>query len=166
MSHEAKLSETAEEIRSLIARFEPKLRGLHDKQIRVRSNPKKWAKKEILGHLVDSACNNHQKFVRMMQQEHLDFRGYAQDAWVDLQKWASADFHSMIELWVAYNKHLAFVIEQVEERFLENTITIEESGPFSLRFIIPDYVEHLKHHLKQIFPDSDLENTFVNVYDA
>ena len=161
-----KMKESADEIRSLIAEFEPALRRLNDEDIRDRTHPGKWARKEVLGHLIDSACNNQQKFVRMMQQRHLHFPGYAQNDWVDLQNWASADYEAMVDLWVAYNRHIAYIIENVETRFLEHTITIEDAGPFTLRFVMPDYVEHMKHHLKQIFPDATLENRFVNVYGA
>ncbi|MFK7821691.1 MAG: DinB family protein [Planctomycetaceae bacterium] len=159
-------SEIAAEIRALVSQFEPMMRELKDEDIRERPRPKKWARKEVLGHLVDSACNNQQKFVRMMQQPHLDFPGYAQDDWVDLQKWASADWNTMVTLWAAYNQHIAYIIENVEPQCLANTITIEGAGPFTLEFIMPDYVEHMKHHLRQIFPDVDLENAFVNVYGA
>ena len=157
---------TADELRQIIKDIVPKLHQLPEAEIPVRPAPKKWARKEILGHLIDSASNNQQKFVRMMQQAHLDFPGYAQDDWVDLQNWAAADWNGMIELFAAYNQHIAYLIETVKPEFLANTITIEGTGPFTLEFIMPDYVEHLKHHVKQIFPDIDLENKFVNVYNA
>jgi hypothetical protein len=102
----------------------------------------------------------------MMQQPHLEFPGYRQDDWVDLQNWAAADWQEMIELWESYNKHIAFLIQNVDPQYLKNTVSIEGAGPFTLEFIMPDYVEHLKHHVKQIFPDIDLENRFVNVYNA
>ncbi len=72
----------------------------------------------------------------------------------------------MIVLWDAYNRHIAWMIETVEEIYLGNTITIEGFGPFTLEYILPDYVEHLKHHVKQIFPDIDLTNKFVDVDHA
>ena len=161
------MKKVADELRQIVADVVPKLRSIsHHPDLAVRPRPAKWARKEILGHLIDSACNNQQKFVRMKQQAHLDFPGYAQDDWVDLQNWADADWSKMITLWEVYNDHIAYLIENVEEEFLDNTITIEGAGPFRLGFIMPDYVEHLKHHVKQIFPDMDLENSFVNVYGA
>lgn len=101
-----------------------------------------------------------------MQQPHLDFPGYRQDDWVDLQKWAAAKWSTMVSLWTHYNQHVAYLIETIEPKYYDNTITIEGVGPFTLEFIMPDYVEHLKHHLKQIFPDAELENKFANVYNA
>ena len=160
------MKKTADELRRIIVDVVPMLEQIHDPEIAVRPAPKKWSRKEILGHLIDSACNNQQKFVRMMQQPALVFPGYAQDDWVDLQNWAAADWKQMIELWKAYNLHVAFLIETIDPKFYKHKITIEGAGPFTLEFIMPDYVEHLKHHVKQIFPDIDLENRFENVYGA
>ena len=160
------MKETADELRKIVAMVSPLLRELKDPEIAVRPAPKKWSQKEILGHLIDSAGNNQQKFVRIMQQSHLDFPGYRQDDWVDLQKWTRADWQNMIALWESYNIHIAHLLETIDAEYYDNTITIEGTGPFKLSFILPDYVEHLKHHVKQIFPDIALTNKFVNVYNA
>jgi hypothetical protein len=164
--NEIMMKATADELIQIVNDVVPLLQTLQEPQIAQRPAPKKWSQKEILGHLIDSACNNQQKIVRMMQQPHLDFPGYRQDDWVDLQNWAAADWSEMIVLWAAYNRHIAFLIKHVDSKYLKNTITIEGTGPFTLEFIMPDYVEHLKHHLKQIFPDINLENRFANVYNA
>ena len=157
----------ADEIRSLITWFEPKLRDLDREKVRIRNRgPEKWSKIELLGHLVDSACNNQQKFVRLMCQPKLDFVGYSQDDWVAAQQYAKADWSQLIQLWAAYNSHIAFLIENVDEKLLSHEVHIEGTGPFKLGFIMPDYVEHLKHHLKQIFPDENLGNEFENDYGA
>lgn len=156
----------ADELRKIVDDVVPMLHQIEGPEIAVRPTPKKWSRKEILGHLIDSACNNQQKFVRVMQQPQLEFPGYRQDDWVDLQNWADANWKDMISLWESYNRHIAYLIETIDSRYHENTITIEGVGPFKLSFIMPDYVEHLKHHLKQIFPEIDLTNQFVNVYNA
>jgi hypothetical protein len=70
----------------------------------------------------------------------------------------------MVNLWAAYNRHLAYLISRVSPDRLNNTIRIEGVGPFTLAFVMKDYVEHLKHHLRQIFPDSGITSAFVNVY--
>lgn len=158
------MKNSAAELRKIINDVTPMLQALDERSIVQRPAPKKWSQKEILGHLIDSACNNQQKFVRMMQQPHLDFPGYEQDAWVDVQGWSAANWAEMIELWSAYNRHIAFLIESVNPEYLKHTITIEQAGPFTLEFIMPDYVEHLKHHIKQIFPDVQLQHRFVDVY--
>ena len=160
------MQKTAHELLSIVEFVEPKLQAIASEDITRRERPDKWSRKEVLGHLIDSACNNQQKFVRMMQQNHLDFPGYRQDDWVDLQNWADADWQQMINLWAVYNRHLAYLIANVKEDYLGNTINIEGVGPFTLEFVMPDYVEHLKHHILQIFPDIDLTTKFKNVYHA
>ena len=160
------MEKTAHELLSIVGFVEPKLQAISSENITRKERPDKWSRKEVLGHLIDSACNNQQKFVRMMQQNHLDFPGYRQDDWVDLQNWRDADWQEMISLWAAYNLHLAYLIANVKQEYLSNTINVEGVGPFTLEFVMPDYVEHLKHHLLQIFPDIDLTTKFKNVYHA
>ncbi len=160
------MKNVANELRQIVNDIVPMLQKLDNADISTRPAPKKWCRKEILGHLIDSACNNQQKFVRMMQQTSLEFPGYLQDDWVDNQNWVAANWQEMIELFAAYNRHIAFLIETIDPKYYANTIMIEGKGPFTLEFILPDYVEHFKHHVKQIFPDIDLENKFENVYGA
>lgn len=156
----------ATELREIVLELEPRLRELNDADIRERTHPEKWSRKEILGHLIDSAGNNQQKIVRMQQQPHLDFCGYQQDEWVRLQNYREAPWETMVDQWVAANRLLAHLIEEVQPACLAHTIRIEDAGPFELQFIIPDYVEHLKHHLLQIFPELPMTTRFKNVYGA
>ncbi len=144
----------------------PLLRKISDVEASLKPMPDKWSKKEIVGHLIDSACNNQQKFVRMMAQPHLDFVGYAQDFWVSEQHYNDTPWSELVTFWYAYNQHIAHIIASVNSDFLENTITINGVGLFKLSFIMQDYPEHLKHHLKAILPEMELESTFSNVYSA
>lgn len=127
----------------------------------------KWSKLEILGHLIDSAGNNQQKFVRLLLAGGpLDFVGYQQRGWVEAQHYRSADWPELVALWRALNRHLAQVIEHAPIDRLANTITIDGEGPFRLDFVMRDYVEHTKHHLLQILPDAGFRSSFTNVYGA
>lgn len=157
---------TAYHLREIITKVLPLLGAIDDTEASAKPNPEKWSKKEILGHLIDSACNNQQKFVRTMAQPHLDFVGYAQNHWVIAQHYQVADWQILIRSWEGYNLLLAHIIAQVDESVLQNTISIEGVGPFTLAFIMKDYVEHLKHHLRQILPNAGLESAFENVYGA
>ncbi len=156
----------ASHLRTIIGTIMPQLQAIPDESASAKPFPGKWSKKEILGHLIDSACNNHQKFVRIMAQPVLHFVGYQQNFWVDVQQYNQANWNDLILLWQAYNRHLAHVIEQVKPEMLQHTMYVEEAGPFTLAFIMEDYVEHLKHHLKQILPDADLTSKFQNIYNA
>ncbi len=128
-----------------------------------RPAPGKWSPKEIVGHLIDSASNNHQRFVRAQFQDDLVFAGYAQDAWVAAQRYQQAPWPALVELWRAYNLHLAHVIEAVPEavrlrphrRHNFHQIawqTVPEDTPATLDYFMRDYAAHLKHHLRQILP--------------
>lgn len=157
---------TAENLRQTLDQVLPFLREISDEEASIKPALNKWSNKEILGHLIDSACNNQQKFVRTMAQSHLDFVGYAQDFWVSQQHYNQASWLQIVELWLAYNQHIAHIIEHVNPDFLQNTITIEGNGLYTLEFIMQDYAEHLKHHLKVILPEIGLESRFSNVYNA
>lgn len=132
-----------------------------------RPAPGKWSKKEILGHLIDSAGNNQQKFVRLLiAKGPIEFVGYAQDDWVACQHYQTADWRQLVRLWQAHNEHLAHVIARADPARLCNTITIDGKGPFRLDFVMADYVEHCKHHLKAVVPGAGLSSEFANVYDT
>ncbi len=148
----------------------PRLRALSQEEVVRNPYPPRWSKIEVLGHLVDSACNNQMKFVLAMERAHTSVVGYAQNHWVDVQRYRDADWGPLVELWRGYNLHLARVMELAPEACLGNTVSIlgprGEAGPFELRFVMADYVEHMKHHLLQIVPDAPLSHGFTNVYGA
>lgn len=156
----------ADDLRKTLNLVLPLLKDISDADAAYKPLPNKWSKKEILGHLIDSACNNQQKFVRTMTRPEVIFFGYEQDAWVESQKYNAADWQSLIDLWNAYNLHIAHIIENVQVEMLENKISIENAGAFTLEFIMKDYAEHLKHHLNQIIPTLNLKNEFQNIYNT
>ncbi len=142
----------------------PFLKALDKSTLDVKPSPNKWSFKEIMGHLIDSAGNNHQKFVRMQQQAHLDFVGYAQNHWVATAHYNAMEWEFLLDFWKNYNFFLAHLIENVHPSTLQNRITIDTEGFFELEFIMKDYIEHLKHHLRQVLPTVAIESRFVNVY--
>ena len=111
--------------------------------------PNKWSKKEILGHLIDSAANNHQRFMRLQLQTEISLPGYDQDDWVRLNGYQQRTWNEIVTLWSAYNRHLASVIESLDDSALGH-VWHSPDGDVTLEFIASDYVRHLKHHLAQI----------------
>jgi DinB superfamily len=117
--------------------------------------PGKWSRKEILGHLIDSAVNNHQRFVRAQIPAHLEhgvlmIDGYAQADWVRVQDHQSRDWAELVALWVAFNRHVLHVMQRVEPSSLNTPCIIGTGRPLPLEAVMVDYVGHVKHHLDQI----------------
>jgi hypothetical protein len=148
------MKEVSHHLLDTVSKCQPLLLALPDEKVSLKTNPKKWCIKEIIGHLVDSASNNHHKFVRTIEVNGIDFPPYQQDNWVDIQKYQRYDWTSLLTLWANYNQLLAHIISTVPEEALHHTLTIAGKGPFELKFIMEDYVEHLKHHLKQALPEA------------
>ena len=109
-----------------------------------------WSRKQVLGHLIDSASNNHQRFVRAALQTSLDFPGYDQDGCVRVQAVEEADWTLLVSLWAGYNRYLAHVIAHLPDSKLETLCRIGLDEPVTLRFLAEDYLRHLLHHLGQI----------------
>ena len=134
---------------SVVTQALPQLSAISEEAASTKPAPNKWSKKEILGHLIDSAANNHQRFVRLQLQPEINLPGYDQDNWVRLNRYQEEPWLAIIELWSAYNRHLVSVIESLDESALGH-VWHASDGDVTLEFIASDYVRHLKHHLKQI----------------
>jgi DinB family protein len=109
-----------------------------------------WSRKQVLGHLIDSASNNHQRFVRAALQGSLEFPRYDQDGCVRVQAVQGAPWPLLVTLWTDYNLYLAHVIAHLPASNLEAPCRIGEDKPVTLRFLAEDYLTHLLHHLGQI----------------
>lgn len=140
----------ATELRSAIDAATPRLRGLDDPRATIARAEGKWCPKEILGHLVDSAANNHQRFIRAPLAEELVFPGYAQDEWVTGQGYRDRPWLEIVELWGQLNRHLAHAIERIPPQAHARPCRIGDAPPATLEWLVRDYLRHLRHHLAQI----------------
>ena len=139
----------------------PRLRAIGEARSARRPAPAKWSPREIIGHLIDSASSNHQRFVRAQFQDDLVFTGYDQDAWVAAQQYNDVPFDALLDLWSSFNRHIAHVMDAVPEsvRLREHVRhnldriawrTLPADRPATLDYFMRDYVDHLRHHLGQI----------------
>jgi hypothetical protein len=127
----------------------PLLEAIEDKQFSFKPSPAKWSKKEVIGHLIDSATNNHQRFVRT-QFEDAPLIAYDQDKWNKFSYHQNMDGKSLIKFWAFYNKQLAAIMKQIPEENLTRKCLTGENNLVTLEFLINDYVVHLEHHLRQV----------------
>ena len=154
-----------EDFRQTIEAAAPRLLLISEGQSEQPRAEDQWSSKQIIGHLIDSATNNHARFVLAQLKDDLLFPGYEQDGWVRVQQYQKASWPQLVELWRVYNLHLLHVMSCAPQEKLRNrcrqhslqTIafeTVSESEPVTLEYLMKDYVVHLKHHLSQIFGEA------------
>ena len=142
----------ASDIESAVNEACRQFRSLPDGTIEARLNPGDWSLKEIVGHLVDSASNNHQRFVRLQVADGLVLPDYSQDndTWVSIQCYQNAPWDDLLDLWRYFNLHLARVIRTVNEECIDNTWVVDKDTSITLGELMIDYRRHLNVHLQQI----------------
>ena len=140
-----------------IARFEELLRtvprrlaDVPDDAAAHKPAPGRWSKKEILGHLIDSAANNHQRFVRAQSTPRLESPRYEQEFWVAAQSYATESWPDLVNLWLLYNRHLLHVVKAMPAEVLPHECVITGYAEMTLEALIVDYVRHMEHHLTQL----------------
>ncbi|MDT7540518.1 MAG: hypothetical protein QOE33_422 [Acidobacteriota bacterium] len=166
MKDERNTSDALADFRRTVETYAPRLLEMDDAQAaHRRDGGESWSAKEIVGHLIDSAANNHRRFVLAQLKDDLVFDGYAQEDWVRVQKYDAAPWSQLVELWRAYNLHLAHVMSSAPDETLHRERTahsldriawqlVDAEQTTTLAYLMRDYVGHLKHHLAQIFRDN------------
>ena len=127
----------------------PLLSSIPDHEFRNKPAPGKWSRQEILGHLIDSATNNHQRFIRV-QFEEIPYIRYDQDQWVLNSHYNELNKEDMIEFWKRYNLHLVELMRRIPAENLQKFCNTGGENPVTLEFLVNDYVVHQEHHLKQM----------------
>lgn len=140
----------ADELLEVVDRAAAGLRALDEAAASAKRTPDAWSIKEIVGHLVDSAANNHQRFVRAQGAAEFAFPGYDQNAWVRAQDHQGRPWLELVDFWALYNRHLAHAIRRIPDSALSVPCRIGAGDPVSLRFLLEDYLRHLRHHLQQV----------------
>jgi hypothetical protein len=118
--------------------------------VRMRTPEGGWSRKEILGHLIDSASNNHQRFVRAQLEEELQFPAYEQEGWARTQHCEDLPLTDLVDLWVAYNRLLVHIASRIPEDKLGRLVRVGSGDPVTLQFLVTDYLDHMEHHLGQL----------------
>ena len=140
----------ADSLVAIVAHVHAQLQGMRDDETETPLNPGGWSRKQVLGHLIDSAANNHQRFVRLTLYPTVELPGYEQARWVEAQAYNARPWSELLWLWTAYNEHLAHLMATVPEAALGNTCSIGGAEPVTLEFLMRDYVRHLEHHIRTL----------------
>lgn len=157
-------SAAAKRLHESVARATPLLLAMTDESSARPRAAGAWSPREIIGHLVDSALVNQQRFLRAADQDDLVFPGYPQDGWVERQRYRKSEWAPLVALWRGLNEHVARTMELAprELRELQRTRhafdriafrTVPADVPSTLDYLMTDYVDHLEHHLRQILGD-------------
>ena len=137
-------------LRKTVEDFALRFNNLDEAKASKKLQPDKWSRKEILGHLIDSASNNHQRFVRVQYSKDTNFLPYEQMTWVNIQKYNSRTWKELLSLWKSYNFHIAHIIENMPTECLQISCTIGMGEPVTIGYVVMDYLGHIQHHLRQI----------------
>jgi hypothetical protein len=152
MTTEADFSHIINGILQVIETEEQFLLDLPEETISLKRNKQNRSVKQILGHLIDSASNNHQRMVRLQYNENLTFPDYRQDndLWIALQNYQNADRENLVQLWKFYNLHIIQVIKSTDPAKLNNYWYDFEGTKVTLRDMINGYLDHLHLHINEI----------------
>ena len=127
----------------------PNLRAIPESDAGVKTTAA-WSRKEELGHLIDSASNNHLRFVRSALEPEFHGPSYDQNGSVTLHGYQDLGWSDLLEFWRQYNTLLTQVIARIPEDKLNTPCRVGDGQPVTLQFLIIDYVAHMQHHLDHI----------------
>jgi hypothetical protein len=150
----------ADDLRSAVDEGVRLLDGVPEALTAQRPAAGDWCAREVIGHLIDSACNNHRRFIINQTRETLAVDPYDQNEWTARQRYAERSAADLVMLWAAYNRHLATVIEAIADDVLQRprgpaaglgfAYAAIEGSSASIGLLAEDYVGHLRHHLGQL----------------
>ena len=143
------LQKTINRLQYLCEIIPPLLIEIPEKDFSFKPSETKWSKKQILGHLIDSATNNHQRFVRV-QFEDVPSITYNQDNWNNHSYHNQVDSKYLIKFWELYNLHLAELIKLIPGKNFVRECNVGKEQNVTLQWLVEDYVRHLEHHLRQL----------------
>jgi hypothetical protein len=109
-----------------------------------------WTRKQIVGHLLDSATNNRQRFVRAVTHGHYDGPRYPQEAWVAAHGYAEQRWETLVRWWQAEHEILVAIVERITQDRLSTKCVMAEEAPVTLQFLVEDYIVHQRLHFEQI----------------
>jgi len=142
--------EAISSLRNLLELVPVRLGQLSANVVESKPSQTRWSPKEELGHLLDSAANNHQRIVRAQLEENPAMPGYEQNRWAAVHAYSRREWKELIKVWQALNRQLLAAAETVPADGWSRTLTVAGSEPLTLQFVFEDYLAHMLHHLQHI----------------
>ena len=150
------MEKAVSELQEIVAIFYSKMNGISEAEFSRKPLPNKWSKKEVVGHLIDSAQNNLRRFIVGQYESTPPHITYEQDAWVNSNNYQGSPSADVIALWKLINLQICAVLRTMPKAYFDRTCNTGRGAVqlHSLSWLAEDYVKHLKHHLNQVIPDS------------
>ena len=144
-----------EELEEIVRDFSIQIKSINKTDFNAKPNTNKWSKKEVVGHLIDSAQNNLRRFI-VGQYEHEPHIVYDQDFWVNSNSYQNMPDNDVVKLWELVNGQIISTLKQMPVENYNRACNTGKAVPsnHSLIWLAADYVKHMKHHLNQIIPGS------------
>jgi hypothetical protein len=137
----------ATELEEVINKHITELRTIPEAEMSFKPSPAKWSKREILGHLIDSAQSNIRRFI-VGQYEEVPKIGYKQDQWVAITNYQHYPLADIVELWYLLNKHIIAILRNTSAENAQRKVQTEKLN--TIEWLAKDYIHHLLHHLHQV----------------
>ncbi len=134
--------------KEIIDNFYEYLKSIDSEITGLKISEDKWSLREIIGHLIDSASNNHQRIVRLQISDLLDFPQYDCEQWIRVQKYNSFDWEFLVTLWYHYNGLILNIINEIDDEQLQNIWVKDEDNSITLEELIRQYYIHLEKHME------------------
>lgn len=150
------MKKVTEELQRIVLDFTGKISSIPEKEFSAKPLPNKWSKKEVLGHLIDSAQNNMRRFICGQYESSPPHIIYEQDFWVSANAYGQAKSEDVIQMWKLINNRLCDVLNTMPSSNYDKVCNTGRTSEqlHSLEWLAEDYVKHMKHHLNQIIPKS------------
>lgn len=150
MSEENRQQRVIDQLNEWVIKLPQEFSLMSEVEVSERPQPHKWSKKEILGHLCDSAINNLERFIKIQYEEQpYVLSKYNQDQWVDLQDYQNVSSEEIMHLWCSLNKRIINIITKIPNDKLSNLCDLGDHQLKTLEWLIQDYLEHMEHHIQR-----------------
>lgn len=141
------MQKIAGQLEEIITQHLENLKSLPEEKMNIKPSPGKWSKKEIIGHLIDSAQSNIRRFV-IAQYEDTPTIVYNQDKWVRIANYQHWNNATIINLWFLLNKQICEILKNTNNAVAQRQCMTQELH--SIEWLAGDYIKHLLHHLHQV----------------